>query len=74
MNLLRRAAQFAIQENSPNLTPKLLARAFDNRLAGRRRRISNPFVGGVPELVVEFEAEELYKSNLDRRKYKRNTD
>ncbi|MHB8629865.1 MAG: TniB family NTP-binding protein [Aggregatilineales bacterium] len=53
MNLIRRATQYAIQQTQPNLTLKLLALAFDNRLAGERRRVANPFVGDLPTLPVE---------------------
>lgn len=48
MNLMRRAAQYAIQQTQPALTLGLLEMAFDNRLAGERRGIANPFVGELP--------------------------
>jgi len=53
MNLIRRAAHYAIQRGQPALNHVLLAEAFDHRLAGQRRGIPNPFVGGLPDRVVE---------------------
>lgn len=50
MNLVRRAAQYAIRQNYPALNMALLATAFDHRLAGKRRGLSNPFVGELPTL------------------------
>jgi energy-coupling factor transporter ATP-binding protein EcfA2 len=50
MNLIRRAAQRAILLERPALDLTLLADAFDHRLAGKRRRIANPFVGDLPSL------------------------
>lgn len=50
MNLVRRAAQRAIVLERPALDMELLAEAFDYRLAGQRRGVSNPFVGGLPEM------------------------
>ena len=58
MNLMRRAAQYAIQQTQPALTMKLLALAFDNRLAGERRGVVNPFVGELPPIPVERPAGE----------------
>lgn len=49
MNLVRRAAQRAILLERPALDMTLLAEAFDHRLAGRRRGLTNPFVGDLPE-------------------------
>jgi energy-coupling factor transporter ATP-binding protein EcfA2 len=49
MNLVRRATQRAILLERPALDMTLLAEAFDHRLAGRRRGLSNPFVGDLPE-------------------------
>jgi hypothetical protein len=48
MNLIRRATHYALQRERPALDLKLLAEAFDNRLAGLRRGIANPFVGELP--------------------------
>ena len=50
MNLIRRATYYAIQQNCSVLNPTLLAAAFDNRLAGKRRGLTNPFVGDLPAL------------------------
>jgi energy-coupling factor transporter ATP-binding protein EcfA2 len=49
MNLVRRATQRAILLERPALDMTLLAEAFDHRLAGRRRGLTNPFVGDLPE-------------------------
>jgi hypothetical protein len=54
MNLIRRAAQYAIQRNHPALSYDLLAEAFDHRLAGNRRGIPNPFVGDIPKRGAEL--------------------
>lgn len=53
MNLIRRATYYAIQQDCGALDALLLAKAFDNRLAGKRRGVSNPFEGGIPALVPE---------------------
>lgn len=53
MNLMRRATHFAIQRAEPALTLSLLALAYDNRLAGGRRGLANPFVGDLPPASVE---------------------
>jgi energy-coupling factor transporter ATP-binding protein EcfA2 len=53
MNLIRRAAQAAIQRDQPRLDQALLTEAFDHRLAGTRRGIPNPFVGDIPARPVE---------------------
>ena len=50
MNLIRRAAHYAVLREHPALDMSLLAEAFDNRLAGKRRGISNPFVGNLPPI------------------------
>lgn len=49
MNLVRRAAQRAVLLERPALDITLLEEAFDHRLAGRRRKVNNPFVGDLPE-------------------------
>ena len=51
MNLVRRAAQRAILLDRPALDLPLLAEAFDHRLAGRRRGLSNAFIGDLPEMA-----------------------
>lgn len=49
MRLLRRSAENAILQESPSLTLTHLGMAFDQTLAGKRRGLSNPFTGDVPE-------------------------
>lgn len=48
MALLRRATEYAIERDKDCLDDMLLAEAFDNRLAGDRRGVPNPFVGEKP--------------------------
>lgn len=50
MNLIRRATYHAIQQDYVALDMSLLATAFDNRLAGKRRGLDNPFAGDLPAL------------------------
>lgn len=48
MALIRQAATLALKRGQEHLDDALLAAAFDQRLAGQRRGIPNPFVGEVP--------------------------
>jgi hypothetical protein len=57
MRLLRRAAELAVRQNQPGLSQKLLFEAFEHTLAGKRRRIANPFGEHVPETAGPDEAE-----------------
>jgi hypothetical protein len=50
MRLLRGACHFALAMGIEHLDVELLAAAFDERLAMRRRGKANPFVGALPEL------------------------
>ncbi len=49
MALARRAAHLALLEGRERVDDALLAAAFDQRLAGRRRNIPNPFLGDATE-------------------------
>lgn len=48
MALMRQATEYALLSGKEQLDDTLLAAAFTKRLAGQRRRISNPFVGDPP--------------------------
>jgi len=48
MALIRRATSLALKRGQEHLDDTLLAEAFDQRLAGKRRGIANPFVGDIP--------------------------
>jgi hypothetical protein len=48
MALLRRATSLALTRGQEHLDDLLLSDAFDQRLAGQRRGIPNPFVGDLP--------------------------
>lgn len=48
MALIRRATSLALTRGQEHLDDSLLAEAFDQRLAGKRRGIANPFVGDSP--------------------------
>jgi hypothetical protein len=52
MALIRAATYLAIEQKQENLDAELLAQAFDLRLAGQRRHLSNPFRGEVPSTDV----------------------
>jgi energy-coupling factor transporter ATP-binding protein EcfA2 len=52
MALFRTATRLALQQNRESLDLELLASAFDLRLAGQRRKLSNPFRGEVPSVNV----------------------
>ena len=53
MALVRGAAHLALARGSERLDMDLLAAAFDHRLAGRRRGVTNPFQGELPPLAGE---------------------
>jgi hypothetical protein len=48
MELVRRATYLAVAQGRDHLDTALLAAAFDQRLAGVRRGIANPFAADVP--------------------------
>jgi energy-coupling factor transporter ATP-binding protein EcfA2 len=48
MELVRRATYLAVTQGQEHLDDALLATAFDQRLAGGRRGIANPFADGSP--------------------------
>lgn len=52
MNLLRVATTIALRHDRESLDLGLLAAAFDERMAGVRREIANPFVGPAPATMV----------------------
>ncbi len=70
MSLIRRAAQYAIQREYRMLDLDLLAEAFDHRLAGKRRGISNPFNGDIPDRAVD-EVADTTRRATNRRSYTR---
>ncbi len=49
MALVRRATNLALSTGRENLDLNILATAFDQRLAGQRRGLANPFVGEPPQ-------------------------
>src|SRR5207253_7583434 len=51
MALVRRATYLALTQGCEHVDHEILAIAFSQRLAGRRRHISNPFVGDLPSLT-----------------------
>jgi hypothetical protein len=51
MALIRRAAFLALEQGLEHLDQPLLARAFDQRLAGGRRHLPNPFLGDLPPYI-----------------------
>lgn len=51
MELVRRATYLAVTQSHERLDDALLATAFDQRLAGVRRGIANPFAEGAPTPV-----------------------
>jgi hypothetical protein len=53
MALIRRATQLALQLGKEYLDEELLAEAFAQRLAGKRRGIPNPFLGEVPAIQLQ---------------------
>jgi hypothetical protein len=57
MRLIRRAAEEAVHRDEPGLSRELLYTAFNRTLAGRRRRLENPFTEAVPSTIGPEEAE-----------------
>jgi hypothetical protein len=57
MRLLRRAAELAVRQNEPGLSQRLLFEAFERTLAGKRRRLANPFGHDLPVSVGPEETE-----------------
>jgi hypothetical protein len=57
MRLIRRAAEEAVRGDKPGLSQELLYEAFNRTLAGKRRRLENPFAAAVPSTVGPEEAE-----------------
>ncbi len=57
MRLIRRAAEEAVRRDEPGLSRELLHEAFNRTLAGRRRRLENPFAKAVPSTAGPEEAE-----------------
>lgn len=57
MRLLRRAAEDAVLQDAPGLSRELLFAAFQRTLAGKRRRVENPFASDVPDTAGPEETE-----------------
>jgi len=57
MKLLRRAAEMAVKRDKPGLSQTLLFESFERTLAGKRRRLSNPFGNDIPQSLGPKEQE-----------------
>ncbi len=57
MRLIRRAAEAAVRQEEPGLSQALLHEAFNRTLAGRRRRLDNPFSETAPRAAGPEETE-----------------
>jgi hypothetical protein len=66
MALIRRATYLALEKECEHLDLDFFAKAFTQRLAGERRGIPNPFIGGLPNL------EEIKKNRPKRQQRKHN--
>lgn len=57
MKLLRRAAEMAVKRDKLGLSQQLLYESFERTLAGRRRRLPNPFGKDIPQSLGPKEQE-----------------
>lgn len=57
MRLLRRSAEEAVRREATSLSQELLAEAFGQTLAGKRRGLRNPFIGDPPDTAGPEEME-----------------
>jgi energy-coupling factor transporter ATP-binding protein EcfA2 len=74
MALIRRATEYAINRDQECLDDELLADAFDNRLAGERRGVPNPFIGDLPKVSPKIVDEESSPATNKRSKRRKKDD